>query len=666
MVVLVSIIGALAYTRVFYTPKKAFANNLKEIISKTSDYKPAKFKGVYDAIKKGPIEYDMDIDMVADNETEEEIEGDRNQLETSLTLSMNDDEQEENEDSSSQEEREERSNEESENEAEVEYNEETLEVNNEQTSEEDDFLSNYTWSSASGQAAMQEQESDDKKSVEVNVKTNTTIDYPNRAGNVSADVRATMDEEEYTYLKGNINYKDKVLSVFLEGLHDKSLAVENDNLKDIFKKFGYEDEQLKYGPDSIELMNISDEEIKVFKEKMVNFLKNTLDEFDDSAYSSGSFSEQYGKYISDVYDGRITTLKIPVKTLKSKSIVFIGDVMTDESVLPSLKKTLTKDAKTDFIKYLEKKQKEIEKENDSDMAEISLYVSKNGAYKILIKLEGQNNIEMSEIVDVQNDRVETMVKSSLSKDSEDSTILIPGSTSYVFADFGNANTITKETTYNEEDLEQMLEEYNSKSSVSEDEENDEYAYGSFGEKRKISYYKGMYPNVKDIISYTFNDNGKSLLSGTISISGTKNDKKNAKYDNIKSIKFDIKESDGKNIEKITNDNGIIINKFEKEDFEELKVEILSNIEKYGQENPASWASTISSYISMMRMYSVYSEDEIQNDYTEMSENDIDFYDIDENNYDNNFENDYEDEEREEDREEDTSTFEENSEEDYEE
>ena len=41
--------------------------------------------------------------------------------------------------------------------------------------------------------------------------------------------------------------------------------------------------------------------------------------------------------------------------------------------------------------------------------------------------------------------------------------------------FGNANTITKETTYNEEDLEQMLEEYNSKYSVSEDEENDEYA-----------------------------------------------------------------------------------------------------------------------------------------------------------------------------------------------
>ena len=77
-----------------------------------------------------------------------------------------------------------------------------------------------------------------------------------------------------------MNYNNKVLSTYVEGLHDKSIAVENKNLREMFENFEVDEEVLKYIPDSIELFEMSDEEINVLKAKITEFLMKTIDEYD--------------------------------------------------------------------------------------------------------------------------------------------------------------------------------------------------------------------------------------------------------------------------------------------------------------------------------------------------------------------------------------------------
>ena len=595
-VALAAIIGVLGYTKVFMTPKNVFKKQFGEVLSNNMEYKPAKLKNVYEAMNAGPIEFNINAEVDADElEEESDTEGDTNYHETSLTLSMNDEEEEsENDDSSEQNDENEQNGE----------NEETQESDEDEPeeSEEDDFISSYTPPLTSGGSNSIGQSDEETEGVPeiMNLNYVVTTDRPNRAANCSMEMIAKDDDKEYVVLKGDVNYSNRILSAFIEGLHDKSIAIENKNLRKMFENFEVSEDTLKYIPDSIEVLEMSDEEVKAFETKVTEFMVKTLDEYDDSAYSVTKFSEQYGKYIDGTYTGKKASLKIPTKSMATKVVSFMKEILEDETTLPSLKKTLTNDAKKEVLKSIDEMQKDADKIDESQMMEISVFVSKDGAYKILVKVDGDINIEFYEALDPNKDKVEAMLKSSLYKDKETSEIITPGMTTYSYCDFGSDNLYQLETIYNQEDLNQMLDDYNNKKT--EDESEDSYL-SSFDSEREIDYYKKIYPDELSKLEFTFDNQEQYLLSGTIKISGVKNGKKETRYDALKKSTFSVKKSDGKNIRKVTNDNGMIINNYAKEDFEDMKVEVLASIEKYAQENPMSWAAMISPYMSLLSTYS---------------------------------------------------------------
>ena len=633
-VALISIIGVLGYTKFFVSPKTVFKKQFAEAMSKSMEYKPTKLKSAYEAMGTGPVEFGFNakIDM---EDAETVSEGSTNYHETSLTLSMNDDEEENNEENSVDENEETDDTEDTEEDGEedIEISENDSGDEDDPLSEEEEFLSNYTWSSASGADAMQSVRDDELSDVPQDIIANytITIDKPNKAENLSLEMTAKGEDKEYSVLNGEVNYNNKVLSTYVEGLHDKSIAVENKNLREMFENFEVDEEVLKYIPDSIELFEMSDEEINVLKAKITEFLMKTIDEYDNSAYSVSKTSEQYGKYINDTYTGKKATLKVPAKSMETKVVGFVKEIFTDETTLPSLKKTLTKDAKKEVLNSIDKIQKSVDKLDENQMMEISVSVSKEGAFKLSIKVDGENSVEFYEAVDPNKEKIETMIKDSLRKYKDNSKIITPGSTTYSYLDLGNDNIYQSEITYNEEDLNQMLDEYNSTLTTTEsdeedeeDEEGEDLYIDSFGTKRKIDYYKDLFSDKLLKVEFSFDNQEKNLLSGTMKVSQTENGKNVSSFNSIKEIKFAVKKSDGKNIKKITEDNGMIINSYSEDDFDDLKVEILANIEKYAQENPISWAAQVSSYMSLMRMFnennsSGYGYDDYDSSNQELSE-----------------------------------------------
>ncbi len=610
VIVLISIAGVFAFTKIINSPKKIFAKNLKTAFTEISDFEPKPLKDIYDAYQNDIVETDIETDI--EYSDEESSVGSANFFNSTITLEMddvrfqeNDSGEEENRDNNEDNNRddEERNNENEDNnrdEVENRSNEERQDEQennnneNEDQREAEDFLDSYTWNE-NGYVSS----NNDAEKYNLKLNLNSTIDYKNKNENISLDAKIN----DNTFIIGNFNYKKNIIGLFVEGLNEKYIALENKNLRKVAKNYGIDDDVLEYIPDSLEIMDSDLEEYKNFTDKTIQYINSTLNEFDDKQYSVNDFSDSLGVYFTDNYEGKVSTLKAPLKTLKKKFYEYGKDVLNDSDVLISVKESVSKETLEEAIKKLEDKIKDIESMDDSEIGEISIYVTNNNIVKVSFNTESKDVDNFYLIIDKSGNKFELCLDNKTSYDTTSKEIVSPACSYNVYFELDDSNMIVKSVdTYAENDLNAMLEENNAKVEESrddEDNEDDGFGFVSFSNtKKELKDYKERYPKSESTTTISYKPNDSGLYSGSIKIDCKENGKKTNTFDSIKSIKYDIKKSDGKSIIDVNSDNGIIINDFQEEDFQSLIVESLANMDKYAQENEMSWARIVRNIMSM--------------------------------------------------------------------
>ncbi len=612
-VILVSLVGVLAFEKIANSPKKVFAKNLKGAVTELSSFNPKPIEDVIKAENEGPIEASIDLSAnINSSEDDDSSSGNTNHQYSTLTLDMDDVSREEyeerennnndsDEENRDNEERNEERNDENRDNENRENNEENSEENSDAREEADDFLSNYSWND-DGPVSSNE---DDDEISKMTVSIKATIDKPNMNENIALDIRS----DDNKFIVGNVNYKKNIFGIYVEGLHEKYIALENNNLKKFFKNLGFDDDDIENIPDSIKIMN-SDRsaEYKAFSDKTTKFITDTINEFDDKSYSTSNFSESLGVNFQETYDGKVTTLKAPLKTLKLKLLNYSMDVLKDDNTLTSFKESMSKEKLDDTVNELNEALKEVESISDSEMGEVSIYSTKNNVYKVSFKSENKDSNDFYIIIDKANNKMEVSMSLKATYDSDGEKIVSPGSDliGYFVVDDSNISFELK-SNYHEEDLKTLVSENKNKNNDNDndnDDDSDNYRYDSDEEETSykfgsLEYYKDLYSNTLINITVSYKPNNDGLYSGTIKLDMKENGKKvessNPLYNSFEPMKYSIKKSDGKAIVNVSNDNGIIINDFSEEDFQDLRIEILSNIEKYSQENEYSWATIFREY-----------------------------------------------------------------------
>ena len=551
-VVLVGIAGVFAYTKFGNNPKKTFLKGISSIIADSEELEPSFVKKTAEAQKNEAIE--TTVEFSYDPYSEESSEGTRNSHNSSLTLDEEDDEEEEEdyEDDDNSDDG-------------YSYSSSTDEE------DEDDFLSNYTWDSDEDESYGSSSALGDMSEMfPVSVKMVATTDEKQKASNINLNVK-TGDNE---FLDGELNYKNNILGAKVEGAHEKFIALENKDLKKVAKNFGMDDKNI---PDSLEILNMTSDEITTFKTKSIEYWKNAIEGFDDSAFTTEDFSESFGDNFKDTYTGKVTKLTVSADTFENKVNGYVDMIKNDDEILPSIKKTIPQNIEDDIEESVDKA-----KETEGNII-ISIFEASNGIKKFSIKDDSEDAKELAIILDKANKKVEYHVATKT--DEEDGLILSPASSTTISTEETDGKYVIKsKSTYDQSDLKKMAKNTDNNS----DDDDDLYST-----KKDLNYYKNIYPDEESSYEVTYKENSDGLYDGTMKyIPG----KKQTTSVNINECKFEVKKSDGKALKDIDDDNGIIINEYDEEDLQGLLGEVVENIQKYAEENPNSWAGLVGSLL----------------------------------------------------------------------
>lgn len=101
-----------------------------------------------------------------------------------------------------------------------------------------------------------------------NIATNTENQSSSENSNESNNKEQNIMEVEY--IKNDNNY-----GIRFSDLFKQYLLVENNNLKDLFRKIGYSEQELENVPDSIEINDITLSDIKFTEDEIKQLSENT-------------------------------------------------------------------------------------------------------------------------------------------------------------------------------------------------------------------------------------------------------------------------------------------------------------------------------------------------------------------------------------------------------
>lgn len=250
-----------------------------------------------------------------------------------------------------------------------------------------------------------------------NIATNTENQSSSENSNESNNKEQNIMEVEY--IKNDNNY-----GIRFSDLFKQYLLVENNNLKDLFRKIGYSEQELENVPDSIEINDITLSDIK-FTEDEIKQLSEKYSEIINKKVSKEKF-EKNSKQVITINEKNITTnayiLKLTNEELNNLYVDLLESLKQDEIILNKIESiqnkinsininsSESKDLKESFAEEIDLQIEKINKTNIGNQ-ETKIIVYENSGKTIRTAIQGKDYERNFDYINTQDEKnIELIVK----------------------------------------------------------------------------------------------------------------------------------------------------------------------------------------------------------------------------------------------------------------
>lgn len=250
-----------------------------------------------------------------------------------------------------------------------------------------------------------------------NIATNTENQSSSENSNESNNREQNIMEVEY--IKNDNNY-----GIRFSDLFKQYLLVENNNLKDLFRKIGYSEQELENVPDSIEINDITLSDIK-FTEDEIKQLSEKYSEIINKKVSKEKF-EKNSKQVITINEKNITTnayiLKLTNEELNNLYVDLLESLKQDEIILNKIESiqnkinsininsSESKDLKESFAEEIDLQIEKINKTNIGNQ-ETKIIVYENSGKTIRTAIQGKDYEINFDYINTQDEKnIELIVK----------------------------------------------------------------------------------------------------------------------------------------------------------------------------------------------------------------------------------------------------------------
>lgn len=250
-----------------------------------------------------------------------------------------------------------------------------------------------------------------------NIATNTENQSSSENSNESNNKEQNIMEVEY--IKNDNNY-----GIRFSDLFKQYLLVENNNLKDLFRKIGYSEQELENVPDSIEINDIKLSDIK-FTEDEIKQLSEKYSEIINKKVSKEKF-EKNSKQVITINEKNITTnayiLKLTNEELNNLYVDLLESLKQDEIILNKIESiqnkinsininsSESKDLKESFAEEIDLQIEKINKTNIGNQ-ETKIIVYENSGKTIRTAIQGKDYEINFDYINTQDEKnIELIVK----------------------------------------------------------------------------------------------------------------------------------------------------------------------------------------------------------------------------------------------------------------
>ena len=250
-----------------------------------------------------------------------------------------------------------------------------------------------------------------------NIATNTENQSSSENSNESNNKEQNIMEVEY--IKNDNNY-----GIRFSDLFKQYLLVENNNLKDLFRKIGYSEQELENVPDSIEINDITLSDIK-FTEDEIKQLSEKYSEIINKKVSKEKF-EKNSKQVITINEKNITTnayiLKLTNAELNYLYVDLLESLKQDEIILNKIESiqnkinsininsSESKDLKESFAEEIDLQIEKINKTNIGNQ-ETKIIVYENSGKTIRTAIQGKDYEINFDYINTQDEKnIELIVK----------------------------------------------------------------------------------------------------------------------------------------------------------------------------------------------------------------------------------------------------------------
>lgn len=250
-----------------------------------------------------------------------------------------------------------------------------------------------------------------------NIATNTENQSSSENSNESNNKEQNIMEVEY--IKNDNNY-----GIRFSDLFKQYLLVENNNLKDLFRKIGYSEQELENVLDSIEINDITLSDIK-FTEDEIKQLSEKYSEIINKKVSKEKF-EKNSKQVITINEKNITTnayiLKLTNEELNNLYVDLLESLKQDEIILNKIESiqnkinsininsSESKDLKESFAEEIDLQIEKINKTNIGNQ-ETKIIVYENSGKTIRTAIQGKDYEINFDYINTQDEKnIELIVK----------------------------------------------------------------------------------------------------------------------------------------------------------------------------------------------------------------------------------------------------------------
>lgn len=250
-----------------------------------------------------------------------------------------------------------------------------------------------------------------------NIATNTENQSSSENLNESNNKEQNIMEVEY--IKNDNNY-----GIRFSDLFKQYLLVEKNNLKDLFRKIGYSEQELENVPDSIEINDITLSDIK-FTEDEIKQLSEKYSEIINKKVSKEKF-EKNSKQVITINEKNITTnayiLKLTNEELNNLYVDLLESLKQDEIILNKIESiqnkinsininsSESKDLKESFAEEIDLQIEKINKTNIGNQ-ETKIIVYENSGKTIRTAIQGKDYEINFDYINTQDEKnIELIVK----------------------------------------------------------------------------------------------------------------------------------------------------------------------------------------------------------------------------------------------------------------